>query len=544
MLDNLSDQSRVWIYASDRFFSDEEAREIENSLGDFTSNWAAHGKELFAESMLDRQDKFIVFFVDEEKVGITGCSIDSQVANSLSRKIFGYGNPAGINNSSNREMANFAAHFGDYIYAVAPEDGIYRYDPSDGSVTQVHAYISPQTNTSSVSLGLYPVTKNGETVLLNAYLDTSNQIRLVFIDKDEVVTNVVGGAAGTMANNELANAAAKINNRIYVAYSPTINVSSAIGIINPEAETFTVSTYGSTTPVGSAGGSISFVPLSGLVLGSRTTVAGDAERTLFQLNGLTAISKGTFGSTGATTNQNGASQIFVHDEILYSIGTRFTFSSPDFFQLARVWLDESANVISWDDVTITVLGFNTTNAAQQDRFVVFKDIESDTGQERTILAMAFNAGAGPGGSSWDLYQFNGGDVAATYLGSVGDGYTWAPVRDHTGGGQYTWSASGELNWTLVNAEVSGSNIIIDQWIYGVPGTGGTISMDLRFSRLPDSPLTQANLISTDSGTLNGNIVEGIVPEGSGSTIRTVWAAALDGVAAGDCPVVAGRLFKV
>lgn len=76
---DLSPSSRVWIYAADRFFNEEESRLIKSKIEDFVKKWAAHGKELFAEGHL-LENKFVVFFVDEEKVGVTGCSIDSSVA--------------------------------------------------------------------------------------------------------------------------------------------------------------------------------------------------------------------------------------------------------------------------------------------------------------------------------------------------------------------------------------------------------------------------------------------------------------------------------
>lgn len=75
---NLSKESRVWIYAADRFFNPEEVLNIQTKLEKFIENWNAHGDKLFASGQLF-DNKFLVFFVDEERVKISGCSIDSSV---------------------------------------------------------------------------------------------------------------------------------------------------------------------------------------------------------------------------------------------------------------------------------------------------------------------------------------------------------------------------------------------------------------------------------------------------------------------------------
>ena len=63
MNNNLSGNSRVWIYAADRFFSEEESTQIQILLNDFVGQWAAHGKSLFAEGHV-LENKFIVLFVE------------------------------------------------------------------------------------------------------------------------------------------------------------------------------------------------------------------------------------------------------------------------------------------------------------------------------------------------------------------------------------------------------------------------------------------------------------------------------------------------
>lgn len=77
--ENLPEESRIWIYQSNRKFSDDEFAEIEKELQVFVDNWAAHGTGLEASFQL-RYNRFIILAVNQEIQVATGCSIDSSVA--------------------------------------------------------------------------------------------------------------------------------------------------------------------------------------------------------------------------------------------------------------------------------------------------------------------------------------------------------------------------------------------------------------------------------------------------------------------------------
>lgn len=76
--EELPEESRVWIYQSDRKFTDEELAEIEAGLKEFVEQWAAHGTGLQA-SFTTRYNRFIILAVNQEVQGATGCSIDASV---------------------------------------------------------------------------------------------------------------------------------------------------------------------------------------------------------------------------------------------------------------------------------------------------------------------------------------------------------------------------------------------------------------------------------------------------------------------------------
>ncbi|MFN3754056.1 ABC transporter ATPase [Flavobacterium sp.] len=77
--ENLPEDSKIWIYQSNRKFSDDEMTEIENDIKAFVENWSAHGTGLEASFLL-KYNRFIIFAVNQEVQQATGCSIDSSVA--------------------------------------------------------------------------------------------------------------------------------------------------------------------------------------------------------------------------------------------------------------------------------------------------------------------------------------------------------------------------------------------------------------------------------------------------------------------------------
>ena len=76
--ENLPEESRIWIYQSNRKFSDAELSEIETDLQSFLTEWAAHGTSLESSYLL-KYNRFIIIAVNQEVQAATGCSIDSSV---------------------------------------------------------------------------------------------------------------------------------------------------------------------------------------------------------------------------------------------------------------------------------------------------------------------------------------------------------------------------------------------------------------------------------------------------------------------------------
>ncbi|MDE1191619.1 MAG: hypothetical protein PW786_05725 [Arachidicoccus sp.] len=75
---NFSDNSRVWIYQSNRLFSLREALQLEKFFEEFLSQWNTHGKPNKAYANLFF-GQFIVIMADESSQKVSGCSTDSSV---------------------------------------------------------------------------------------------------------------------------------------------------------------------------------------------------------------------------------------------------------------------------------------------------------------------------------------------------------------------------------------------------------------------------------------------------------------------------------
>lgn len=73
--EKLDPQSKIWIYQSDRKFSESEKGIIRQNTESFLVEWTAHGNSL-AAGMDILHDQFIIIGVNEALHGASGCSID------------------------------------------------------------------------------------------------------------------------------------------------------------------------------------------------------------------------------------------------------------------------------------------------------------------------------------------------------------------------------------------------------------------------------------------------------------------------------------
>jgi hypothetical protein len=98
-MNELRDESKIWIYQSERAFNEDEISEIAPLFQNFCANWTAHNNQLKAAFEII-QNRFIVLAVDESMNTASGCSIDKSVAflKSISERL-------GINLFERMQMA-------------------------------------------------------------------------------------------------------------------------------------------------------------------------------------------------------------------------------------------------------------------------------------------------------------------------------------------------------------------------------------------------------------------------------------------------------
>ncbi len=75
---SLPDSARIWIYQSNREFSQDEQDVIEANAKAFIDSWTRHGDDLKG-SFTIAYDRFLVIAVDENFANVSGCSIDASV---------------------------------------------------------------------------------------------------------------------------------------------------------------------------------------------------------------------------------------------------------------------------------------------------------------------------------------------------------------------------------------------------------------------------------------------------------------------------------
>lgn len=105
-LDSFDPSSKVWVYFSDRKFSNEEAVQIQKRIDQFCLEWTSHGAKVKSKGYLAFH-RVIVLVADETQAGVSGCSTDSSVrfmksierdflTNLMNREFFFYLDEEGI----------------------------------------------------------------------------------------------------------------------------------------------------------------------------------------------------------------------------------------------------------------------------------------------------------------------------------------------------------------------------------------------------------------------------------------------------------------
>ena len=77
--DKISDESRIWIFQSNRLISDLDIESLEKQIEVFLSSWTSHGNQLMVASKI-KYNLFIIIALDQSCSTASGCSIDKLVS--------------------------------------------------------------------------------------------------------------------------------------------------------------------------------------------------------------------------------------------------------------------------------------------------------------------------------------------------------------------------------------------------------------------------------------------------------------------------------
>lgn len=73
---NISDESRLWIYGSESKLTNYHQEMILDKISGYLKNWDYHNNPLTSAVIIE-EDHFIVIALDDSEYGVGGCSIDS-----------------------------------------------------------------------------------------------------------------------------------------------------------------------------------------------------------------------------------------------------------------------------------------------------------------------------------------------------------------------------------------------------------------------------------------------------------------------------------
>lgn len=121
----LSENSRIWIYQSNRSLTEQEKESISKLIEDFLNNWNSHGVSLNSGFEI-KYNRFIVIAQDQNVQSASGCSIDSMV-NFIQKLEKQY-------NISLLDKLNVSYKQGDYIAYKSLKD--FKKMVKDGAVSK------------------------------------------------------------------------------------------------------------------------------------------------------------------------------------------------------------------------------------------------------------------------------------------------------------------------------------------------------------------------------------------------------------------------
>lgn len=450
--------------------------------------------------------------------------------------LFTYGT-AGLATDTDFKPGSLATHWKGAIYAIGPEDGIYKNTPPETSGVLLHSFTSPNTGTTSYVMDWQTVFKDGKQQLFTLFhTSTTNQIRMVFIDEEDNVTETDPIAIAAPASNMSFMRGLNFGNKIYTSSYTTSNLD--VQITDPISQSISkIDVVGETHP------QQDFAIHSGVLYmytQQATTTVGQGN-CIWNMSSAVPYKtlewEGYQLSSNEFPNTIGQNLIFSDGDNLVVLGMASGTTAEE-LDMWTVSFDANGVPVGLNPIMDTVLGFRTLVDTEVCRAYATRDIETELGEIRTNIYFIPGNGSVEG-NTIHVYEWNGPSTAATYLGQGADSFTFDAPSWKVGGGARVFSNQDELDCIITDVSPTGSALDLTYYISGSAGVGA-VAMCPKFDNLKDSPLQPLTFSVIDKGFASGNYIAGL-STGESGIFR--WDIASDGVSPGDLPTFGTFLIR-
>lgn len=446
------------------------------------------------------------------------------------------------NASSFMRAENKIIHWSNSLLAINAT-GIWQYDIStEGPWTVMHSFANFHGSALlSNTAGFCPCSIDGSGVLVTAYPDASDVdgFRVVKIDKDLNVVEgpAVVGSFGFGFNSDQNHWKGMTSYRNRLLWQ--IRSEGALHSYDLKTDSLTeisLPNYVSSATPGVS--QITIINDKPFLIHQGPT----SDITTWRIDGTIATEIGSWGFDHSA-NEAGCYALTSISGDLYLFGR---IESTDKWTLRRMNLDSNGNFVSTEDLDYllsTQITDQTLGALSANDFAMWRIDQVTNGPENPIYELEI-APANDGARqlyTWNNAPLGSGDSGWTFHGSTmtAKQFSWI---DSTNGSSspFVWPGSGVLNASQPNLSINADGLTIDAEfeIYGPVGESG-ISLELYFDKEGELDSTMGSLNSATTGTLNGDVVEGLIV---GDVVSVNWNAVGDGIVNGDNPKIHARVF--
>jgi len=440
----------------------------------------------------------------------------------------------GIQSSSTNRVINWQND----LYAFGQQI-IWKYDTAASGDWGVFYVPGSPNAQDSIAIGLVAASLDGEPILICGYGTGDSTGRFVTIDKDGVINESVNKTY----NSTHWSAA----NEIFASFFSPISWRNTILFVGRRSPSIFIYSYdlaseilSGSTDVGTFGNSVSNITILNDTPYVLSNITGPTRRTFARIDGV-------FPTTIAVIKTH-TTAVSSFDCIVPVTGCLYAAwynrdGTPGGMEAHQCIFNPDGTVDQVVDVTSTLpTDLRLGGGGFVDNSLdVYARVDVVSNDGRPVATYEFEVSTSNAeGATRRLYSWDGDMNSQWSLVSAGVDVNLDYVCQSNGSvGERIWSGSGTLNASGPILTTVGTNIHAKFTVYGASQTG--VKAEIIFDREGEITNSVGTLISADVGVINGNVLEQLTADGV-TEITLVWAAAADGLAIGDNPKVAIRVF--